>query len=79
MNDCPRCGAPAAECREELQGHHNGQVLWRIRHCTRCSFTWRDSEPARSIDAAQRDRFFQIDPANPDLFPYNIPPPGARR
>ena len=67
---CPRCAGERN--RLEREGREDGRVLWRVFHCERCAFTWRDSEPAASIDPNERDPWFQVDP-DAD-FPYNIPP-----
>lgn len=79
MNSCPRCRASAADCREETRGFEDGDLIWTVWHCTRCAFTWRDSEPERSIDYSVREQFFRVDPESPDNYPYNIPPAGGRR
>jgi hypothetical protein len=71
---CPRCAAAAEHCRVETQGHENGAVLWTVFHCLRCSFTWRDTEPARSIDPKLRDPWGRMDPSRPQDYRYNIPP-----
>ena len=72
MNTCPRC--TSSELRLETEGRENDRTLWRVHHCAGCSFTWRDSEPAVTIDANERDPWFQVDPSKDDEFPYNIPP-----
>lgn len=77
MNSCPRCQAEHSHCRRELQGHESGKRVWSIWHCTRCSFTWRDTEPARSIDYSVRDPFSRVDPDHPEKYGHNIPPARA--
>ncbi len=69
---CPRCERP--EPRREQDGHEQGRLLWTVWHCTACSFTWRDSEPAESIDPARRGRWFAVDPDDTDRYRHNIPP-----
>jgi hypothetical protein len=44
----------------------------------RCSFTWRDTEPARSIDYSVREAFSRIDPDRSEDYDQNIPPARAR-
>ncbi len=71
---CPRCRTALEDCVQECQGEEDGVVIWTIFHCPRCAFTWRDSEPARSISYEVREAWFRVDPAQPDKYPYNIPP-----
>ena len=54
--NCPRCRSAKQHLRTEYQGREGDVVLWTVRHCNRCSFTWRDSEPAESIDYAQNGK-----------------------
>ncbi len=74
MNGCPRCKAATADCRQEHQGREDGVVVWTVWHCTRCRFTWRDSEPATSNDWSARPAWSRVDPAHPENYRYNIPP-----
>ncbi len=71
---CPRCASADEHCRIEHQGRQNGEIVWTIRYCQRCCFTWRDCEPARSIDYNKRDAWFRVDPDHPEQYAYNIPP-----
>lgn len=72
--NCPRCQASQAHLREEYQGREGGKVIWRVYHCERCAFTWRDSEPAATIDNKQREAWFQAHPDQPERYKHNIPP-----
>ena len=74
MNACPRCLSAEEHLRVEHQGREDGAVVWTVYHCNRCSFTWRDSEPAESIDPEVRDPDFRIFPDEPERYRYNIPP-----
>ncbi|WP_372720462.1 non-oxidative hydroxyarylic acid decarboxylases subunit D [Immundisolibacter sp.] len=69
--NCPRCGGD--QNRVEHQGKENGTVIWTVHYCTACCFTWRDTEPALSIDPAKRRKVFQIDPSHPERFGVVIP------
>ncbi|BBD79553.1 non-oxidative hydroxyarylic acid decarboxylases subunit D [Aerosticca soli] len=69
---CPRCRKQDAAAVH--QGREDGVVVWTVYHCPRCAFTWRDSEPAETIDPALRDPDFAVDPDHPEQYRYNIPP-----
>jgi vanillate/4-hydroxybenzoate decarboxylase subunit D len=69
---CPRCRG--GEVEMNYQGKEAGRVLWRILHCLRCSFTWRDSEPPESIVTEQRDSFFNVKPDDIDRYPIVLAP-----
>ena len=71
---CPRCRAAEQDCVQELQGKEDDAVIWTVYHCTRCSFTWRDSEPERTISYDVREAWFRVDTDNLDQYPHNIPP-----
>jgi hypothetical protein len=71
---CPRCRAADEQLRVEHRGVEDGALVWTVRYCTRCAFTWRDTEPARSIDYEAREAFFRVDPDQPEKYRYNIPP-----
>ncbi|MBB5547695.1 non-oxidative hydroxyarylic acid decarboxylases subunit D [Paraburkholderia fungorum] len=55
---CPRCESQAAALMH--QGIDNGERVWSIWHCSRCAFTWRDSEPPESIDLRKRAAWSQL-------------------
>lgn len=74
MTTCPRCESSSS--RVEHEGREAQSVVWRVYYCTACSFTWRNSELPASIDARERDPWFQIDAGGDMDFPYNIPPAG---
>ena len=78
MTSCPRCRADRSHCRKEWEGAESGKRVWTVWHCLRCSFTWRDSEPARSTDYAVREAFFRVDPDRPEAYGQNIPPARTR-
>ena len=78
MNSCPRCRADHSHFRKEWQGFESGKRVWTVWHCMRCSFTWRDTEPARSIDHSVREAFSRVDPDRPENYGQNIPPARAR-
>jgi len=69
---CPRCNR--AELRREHEGHEAGERVWTVWHCSTCSFTWRDTEPAETLDPDQRGRWFAVDPEALDRYRHNIPP-----
>ena len=75
--NCPRCRSAKEHLRVEYQGREGDVVLWTVYHCNRCSFTWRDSEPAESIDYAKREAWFRADPDHPEKYKHNIPPAKA--
>jgi C4-type Zn-finger protein len=55
---CPRC-----EERRIVQvheGHEQGKRVWGVWHCDHCAFTWRDSEPASTIDPRKRPGWSQL-------------------
>lgn len=72
--NCPRCKSEKKHLRKEHEGHEAGKLLWTVYYCRRCAFTWRDSEPAESIDPDVREAWFRIDAENADSYPYNIAP-----
>ena len=74
--DCPRCGRPGP--RREHEGREDGELLWTVWHCNACSFTWRASEPAESIDPEQRPAWFAVDPDDRARYHHNIPPARER-
>jgi hypothetical protein len=78
MTRCPRCRADHSHCYKEWQGVESGKLVWTVWHCMHCSFTWRDTEPARSIDYAVREAFSRIDPDRSEDYDQNIPPARAR-
>ena len=78
MTSCPRCRGDHSHCGKEWQGVESGKLVWIVWHCRRCSFTWRDTEPARSIDYAVREPFSRVDPDQPENYGQNIPPARAR-
>lgn len=69
---CPRCRN--RQIRVEYQGREGEEIAWTVLHCLRCSFTWRDSEPATTIVAGQRDQFFTVDARQIDKYPIVLPP-----
>lgn len=71
---CPRCLAGKEQIRMEHCAEKNGVLLWSIFHCNRCAFTWRTTEPARSIDPAQRLKWAQMVSTDPADYRVNIPP-----
>jgi hypothetical protein len=64
--------------RVEHEGKENGEIVWTVRYCKRCCFTWRDIEPAQSIDYELRDPWFRVNPDEPEQYMYNIPPATER-
>ena len=75
--NCPRCKSAQENLRTEYQGREGGELVWTVFYCRRCSFTWRDSEPAETIDYEQREAWFRADPENADKYQHNIPPAKA--
>jgi len=71
---CPRCSSGEQHLRVEHEGREDGRIVWTVYYCRRCAFTWRDTEPGESIDPAQRDAWFQVDPDSPEKYSHNIPP-----
>ena len=93
MTSCPRCRGDHSHCCKEWQGFESGKLVRQpllvpesksalsfstVWHCMRCSFTWRDTEPARSIDYAVREAFSRVDPDRPENYRHNIPPARVR-
>ena len=72
--NCPRCQSAEEHLRTEYEGREEGELIWTVFYCRRCSFTWRDSEPAESIDYAEREAWFRADPDHPEKYGQNIPP-----
>ena len=64
---CPRCGKPHPIV--DFIGEEDGTPAWTIRRCDTCCFSWRDSEPASTIDPAVRAAAFAVDTSNMDRFP----------
>ena len=60
---CPRCETAGAQ--QVHEGRENGQRLWAAFHCSHCAFSWRDSEPATTIDPRKRPAWAQL--KNADL------------
>ena len=75
---CPRCAAEKKHLRTEHEGREDGELVWMVYHCSRCSFTWRDSELPESIDYEQREAWFRVDPDKPEQYHHNIPPAKAK-
>jgi C4-type Zn-finger protein len=71
--NCPRCQSTQDKVRVEYRGRDGHRIVWTVRYCTACAFTWRDTEPAESIDCQSRDAWFQIDAPHPEQ-PFKIPP-----
>lgn len=71
---CPRCQSSEEHLRTEYEGREEGELVWTVFYCRRCSFTWRDSEPAESIEYAEREAWFRADPDHPEKYGQNIPP-----
>jgi hypothetical protein len=71
---CPRCLADKKSVRLEHSAARDGVQLWSVLHCTRCSFTWRTSEPPASIDPTRRPKWAQMTSVNPADYRVNIPP-----
>ncbi len=73
MSLCPRCQSANDQIRTEHKGlNAQGELVWTIFHCNACEFSWRDSEPAISIDYDTREAFFRIDPKKD--YPVIMPP-----
>lgn len=64
---CGRCKSVGAVT--DYEGRHDGAVVWTIRRCTTCNFSWRDSEPASAIDPAMRAHEFAVDAGDLDRYP----------
>lgn len=72
MSNCPRCQGD--QTRVEHEGVEDGQTVWTVYYCEACCFTWRDTEPAESIDASVRPKIFRVDPSEAERYPVIIPP-----
>lgn len=59
---CPRC--ETANGRMMYEGREAGRLLWSAYHCGHCAFSWRDSEPATTIDPAKRPKWAQLKDAD---------------
>lgn len=55
---CPRCETAGAV--QVYEAHENGQRIWGAFHCGHCAFSWRDSEPATTIDPRKRPAWAQL-------------------
>jgi hypothetical protein len=55
---CPRCETGAAILAH--RGTEAGAVIWQVWHCSACAFTWRDSEPAETVDPQHRPPWAQL-------------------
>ncbi len=64
---CPRCRSK--ETLVDFRGEHDGELVWTIHRCHECCYSWRDSEPASTIDPAARASQFAVDVSDPDRFP----------
>jgi C4-type Zn-finger protein len=73
---CPRCETD--KTAQMRQGKEHGKVIWSVWHCHHCAFTWRDSEPAASIDPAQRPAWAQLKGVDLNTLRSVIPPATAR-
>jgi hypothetical protein len=56
--NCPRCETAGAQ--QVYEGRENGQRIWAVFHCDHCAFSWRDSEPASTIDPRKRPAWAQL-------------------
>ncbi|MFZ2628458.1 MAG: non-oxidative hydroxyarylic acid decarboxylases subunit D [Rugosibacter sp.] len=72
--NCPRCAS--AKTAQMHVGMENGQPLWTVWHCQSCAYTWRDSEPAASIDPQSRPAWAQLQGVDFDSLRQVIPPAG---
>lgn len=71
---CPRCQAKEKHVRTEYEGRESGELVWTVFYCQRCCFTWRNTEPAESIQHDLREEWFRVDPDSPEKYRQNIPP-----
>lgn len=69
---CPRC--LGTEIRTDYEGREGGQTVWLILHCTRCSFSWRTSEPKSAIDPSLRNPDFRVDASQIERMPVILAP-----
>lgn len=67
---CPRCNS--AQTSTVWQGREAGVVVWTIHGCGACQFTWRDTEPERSIRYELRKNALRVDLNK--QYPVVIPP-----
>lgn len=58
-HSCPRCCSSQTELQHSAKDHE-GRLLWEVLHCQGCSFTWRTSEPAETIDPEKRPVWFTL-------------------
>jgi vanillate/4-hydroxybenzoate decarboxylase subunit D len=63
---CGRCKSQGAVT--DYEGKEDGVLVWTIRRCPTCNFSWRDSEPASAIDPATRSADFAVDPTDLDRY-----------
>lgn len=69
---CPRCeSVKTAQMHTGLEG---GRSLWSIWHCQACAYTWRDSEPAETLDPQLRPAWAQLKGVDFDSLRQAIPP-----
>ncbi len=69
---CPRCESSALA--QMHAGKEDGKTLWHVWHCQDCAYTWRDSEPAESVDAKMRPAWAQLKGVDFDSLRQVIPP-----
>lgn len=69
---CPRCLGEKSELQHE--GRDGDTLVWSIHHCLACSYSWRDSEPASTVDPAVRDIDFRVDASDLSRFAIILPP-----
>jgi Zn ribbon nucleic-acid-binding protein len=55
---CPRCDS--SDTAEVYAGKEDNVILWHVYHCNSCAFTWRDTEPAVTIDPKQRPSWARL-------------------
>lgn len=77
ITECPRCTASGDLLRIECNGYEAGRLIWTVRHCSACSFSWRDTEHERVIEHGLRPSWANIADTTLSLFPHNIPPPAT--
>lgn len=55
---CPRCDSDDTLLLHT--GVEAGAALWHVFHCQHCAFTWRDTEPAITIDPHKRPAWARL-------------------
>jgi transposase-like protein len=71
---CPRCASGSEHSKLQHAGREEGRLVWQVFRCERCAFTWRSTEPPRTLDPALRERWTYMSDLNPTNYRSGIAP-----